>query len=237
MWFSPLESEILTPIDVAQGFALWEDEDFVYLTRHAKIVGVFSTAGATKQSIQERIARQSLFTDICIDSSAGGVVSAIRNSLADQRRGGMEEQTMLITLLLTGEDLATGFSVTETETSVILFRHARAIAEFSKPRARRTEAKEIKVLTAVPFRAREAEILQHLARGEQSREIASALGVERKTVDSCVNRVMLKLGAKNRVHAVAIALSQGLICGPENPLGEGAESVTMTQEQSRNDQL
>jgi len=63
MWPSPLESEILTPIDVADGFGLWEDEDFVYLTRHGEIVATFSAGAATKQSIQEEIARQSLAGD------------------------------------------------------------------------------------------------------------------------------------------------------------------------------
>ena len=66
MWLSPLDSEILTPTDVAEGFALSEDEDFVYLTRHAKIVATFSTAGATKRLIQEEIVRQYL---------AGGVLT------------------------------------------------------------------------------------------------------------------------------------------------------------------
>jgi len=63
MWLLPLDSGILTPTDVAEGFELWEDEDFVYLTRHGEIVATFSAGGATKQSIQEEIARQSLSGD------------------------------------------------------------------------------------------------------------------------------------------------------------------------------
>ena len=64
--FWPLDSGILTPMDVAEGFGLWEDEDFVYLTWHGETVATFSTAGATKRLIQEEIARQSV---------AGGVLS------------------------------------------------------------------------------------------------------------------------------------------------------------------
>ncbi len=64
MWLLPLGSRILTPMDFAQGFGLWEDEDFVYLTRHAEVVATFSAGAATKQSIQEEIARQSLAGDV-----------------------------------------------------------------------------------------------------------------------------------------------------------------------------
>ena len=45
-------------MDVAEGFDLWEDEDSVYLTRHGETVATFSTAGATKQSVQEETLRQ-----------------------------------------------------------------------------------------------------------------------------------------------------------------------------------
>jgi len=65
MWLLRLDSGILTPTDVAEGFRLWEEEDFIYLTRHGETVATFSTAGATKQSIQEEITRQSV---------AGGVL-------------------------------------------------------------------------------------------------------------------------------------------------------------------
>lgn len=64
--FLPLDSGILTPMDVAEGFRLWEDEDFIYLTRHGETVATFSTAGATKRLIQEEIVRQYL---------AGGVLT------------------------------------------------------------------------------------------------------------------------------------------------------------------
>lgn len=60
MWNVPLNCGVLTPIDVAEGFGLWEDEDCVYLTRHGETVATFSAAGATKESIQEEILRQSL---------------------------------------------------------------------------------------------------------------------------------------------------------------------------------
>lgn len=55
-----LESEILTAEDIAQGFGLWEEEGFVYLTRHGETVATFSASAATKEAIREEIARQYL---------------------------------------------------------------------------------------------------------------------------------------------------------------------------------
>jgi len=60
VWPVPLDCGILTPVDVAEGFGLWEDEDFLYLTRHGEVVATFSRSGASRESIQEEILRQSL---------------------------------------------------------------------------------------------------------------------------------------------------------------------------------
>lgn len=55
MWLLPLDSGILTPMDVAEGFRLWEDEDFIYLTWHDETVATWFAAGVTKESVQEEI--------------------------------------------------------------------------------------------------------------------------------------------------------------------------------------
>ena len=125
--------------------------------------------------------------------------------------GAMREQTRLITLRLTEEDVADGFSVKETESSFLLLRHGRVIAEFSGARAGRTEAEEIERRMGLLLSPWETEILQYIARGNETNEIASALGLKRRTVKSHINRIMRKLGAKNRAHAVALALRSGLI--------------------------
>jgi len=111
----------------------------------------------------------------------------------------MREQTRLINLSLTEEDVADGFSVKETGPTVFLLRHGRVIAEFSRPGAKGLLSR------------RETEILQYVARGDETREIASALGLKRQTVKNDINRVIQKLGAKNRAHAVALALRNGVI--------------------------
>lgn len=58
---------------------------------------------------------------------------------------------------------------------------------------------------------REYEILRHVAMGETNPEIASALGLARNTVKTYLQRTMEKLGAYNRVEAIARASQLGIL--------------------------
>jgi two-component system response regulator NreC len=58
---------------------------------------------------------------------------------------------------------------------------------------------------------REREVLQLLAEGETSKEIARALGLKPKTVENHRARILDKLGVVNSAAAVRAALSQGLV--------------------------
>jgi DNA-binding NarL/FixJ family response regulator len=58
---------------------------------------------------------------------------------------------------------------------------------------------------------REREILQLLAEGYHTEEIAGRIGLSAETVKSDTKRVIAKFGANTRTHAVAIALRQALI--------------------------
>jgi DNA-binding CsgD family transcriptional regulator len=61
---------------------------------------------------------------------------------------------------------------------------------------------------------RERAVLGELAQGRATEEIASSLVLSPHTVRSHVKAAMHKLGARTRAHAVAIALSAGVIEGP-----------------------
>lgn len=63
----------------------------------------------------------------------------------------------------------------------------------------------------MPLSAREIEILTHVALGETSKEIASALGIRERTVHWHLTRVYAKLGATSRAEAVAIAMETGIV--------------------------
>jgi DNA-binding CsgD family transcriptional regulator len=59
--------------------------------------------------------------------------------------------------------------------------------------------------------ARERDVLERLAEGRATEEIAELLHVSPHTVRSRVKTLLRKLDARNREHAVAIALSEGAI--------------------------
>ena len=58
---------------------------------------------------------------------------------------------------------------------------------------------------------REREILQLLAEGYHTEEVARRIGLSAETVKSDTKRAIMKLEADTRVHAVAIALRQAII--------------------------
>lgn len=57
--------------------------------------------------------------------------------------------------------------------------------------------------------AREREIMELLALGQQPKQVARQLGIKCQVVSNTLTRVYLKLGAKNRTHALMIYLSGG----------------------------
>jgi DNA-binding NarL/FixJ family response regulator len=59
--------------------------------------------------------------------------------------------------------------------------------------------------------AREIEVLRLLAGGNANKEIAAKLSIAEETVKSHVTRILVKLGANDRTHAVTIGLKRGII--------------------------
>ena len=66
-------------------------------------------------------------------------------------------------------------------------------------------------MAEAPLSEREREILQLLAEGFHTEEVARRIGLSAETVKSDTKRAILKLEADTRVHAVAIALRQAII--------------------------
>jgi PAS domain S-box-containing protein len=58
---------------------------------------------------------------------------------------------------------------------------------------------------------RETEVVQQVALGETSAEIAAELGISEDTAKTHVRNAMNKLGARSRAHLVAKALTSGLV--------------------------
>ena len=65
--------------------------------------------------------------------------------------------------------------------------------------------------TAPALTARETDVIQAMARGNSNRRIAEALLINEDTVKGHVKSILAKLGARDRTHAVVLALQRGLI--------------------------
>jgi DNA-binding CsgD family transcriptional regulator len=59
--------------------------------------------------------------------------------------------------------------------------------------------------------SREIEVLQWVARGKSAREIGEILQITKRTVDQHVQSTVRKMDAANRIHAVALAIREGII--------------------------
>jgi len=62
-----------------------------------------------------------------------------------------------------------------------------------------------------PLSKREREILQKVADGATTRQVANELGISPHTVKTHLERIFEKLGANDRAQAVAMAIRQGIV--------------------------
>lgn len=58
--------------------------------------------------------------------------------------------------------------------------------------------------------AREMDVLRLIARGNANKEIAAQFSITEETVKTHVTRILGKLGANDRTHAVTIGLQRGV---------------------------
>jgi len=65
--------------------------------------------------------------------------------------------------------------------------------------------------SATPLSKREREILQKVADGNTTKQVASELGISPHTVKTHLERIFEKLGANDRAQAVAIAIRTGIV--------------------------
>lgn len=61
---------------------------------------------------------------------------------------------------------------------------------------------------------RQIACLELAAEGKTSEQIAEIMGISVRTVDQYLGDASLRLNARNRTHAVALAINGGLIVGP-----------------------
>ncbi|MCP4380133.1 MAG: response regulator transcription factor [Hyphomicrobiales bacterium] len=83
----------------------------------------------------------------------------------------------------------------------------RLIEEFTASLPRPTEMER----RIQPLTAREQEVLMHLGRGLSNLEMSEQLFITENTVKTHIKRVLSKIEARDRVHAVVIAYESGLM--------------------------
>ncbi|HXG76134.1 MAG TPA: helix-turn-helix transcriptional regulator [Gaiellaceae bacterium] len=91
-------------------------------------------------------------------------------------------------------------------------QHAERLAELAHARERYAGRRLSLVEEhARPLSRRELEVLALVAEGYTSKEIGARLFVSEETVKSHISNILACLGARNRAHAVAIALREGVL--------------------------
>src|SRR5690348_10038540 len=91
------------------------------------------------------------------------------------------------------------------------FHHPGGILHLPVGRAERADNEGAPTLTLEHLTPREHEVLELLAQGMATIEIATALGISRVTARNHVTRVIEKLGVKTRLQAVLAASRLGLV--------------------------
>ncbi len=90
----------------------------------------------------------------------------------------------------------------------------RLLADFARSRA---VAKPDDVAATASLTPRERDTLALLARGRSNAEIASQLVITEHTVKTHVGNVLMKLGLRDRIHAVIFAYEHGIIRPADSP--------------------
>jgi DNA-binding NarL/FixJ family response regulator len=92
-----------------------------------------------------------------------------------------------------------------------LAMEGKAVIHPSLTRAFIEEVRLVDRRPEAPLSRREAEILQKVAYGATTKEVAHDLGISPHTVKTHLERIFEKLGANDRAQAVAIAIRRGLV--------------------------
>jgi len=87
----------------------------------------------------------------------------------------------------------------------------KAVIHPALTRAFIEEVQYVEQRPQTPLSKRESEILQKVAYGATTKEVARELEISPHTVKTHLERIFEKLGANDRAQAVAIALRQGLV--------------------------
>jgi len=84
--------------------------------------------------------------------------------------------------------------------------------------ARRERTSSVVTTGTGTLSEREHAVLRLVSHGDTNKEIARELGIADHTVESHIGNIMIKLGARSRVEAVALAVQRGVLVLDNEPL-------------------
>jgi DNA-binding NarL/FixJ family response regulator len=181
---------------------------------------VLGSTGTVDDGLEliERHAPDVALVDIRLADGDG--ISLTRDAL----RADPERRIMLYTgladedLLFDGLDSgARGYALKEAPPDELLeaLQCVAAGGTYVDPRLRREVLSRRATQRVRTLSKREGEVLDLLARGMTGEQVAEHLVLSSETIKTHVRNAMNKLEASTRVHAIAIALREGYIEGPE----------------------
>ncbi len=90
-------------------------------------------------------------------------------------------------------------------------------ADISSRVARRERTSSVVTTGTGTLSEREHAVLRLVSHGGTNKEIARELGISEPTVESHIGNIMIKLGARSRVEAVALAVQRGVLVLDNEP--------------------
>lgn len=158
-----------------------------------------------RDGVPHVVAVASRFDEVgVVQAVAAGVVGFLRRSEATSAR--MVE--LIRSADRAGGQLPAGLVQRAASVKLHPSTEAPAILDLGGPSM---ETRGVATLTDARLSVREAEILKMVADGHDTGDIADELSYSESTIKGVLAKIMTRLGAKNRCHAVAVALRHGLI--------------------------
>jgi DNA-binding NarL/FixJ family response regulator len=191
---------------VARHLALRKGIELLLGNEGLRVIGVAQTASEGVRMIKERNPDVAI-VDIGLVGRSG--LGLVREVLAADRAAGILLYTGTVDRALLQDALnsgARGFALKagRPEELIGAVRIVAAGGEYVDPRI--AELLELPEEARPMLTSREREILDLLAEGLRTDEVAARLAISPLTVDTHVRNVMRKLGARTRAHALALAL-------------------------------
>lgn len=198
--------------------ALREGLELLLATHGVDVVGTAGTAAEGRELI-ERLEPDVSLVDIRLGDDSGIDLTREVLDADSSRRVVLYTGSSDVELLISGLDSgARGYALKEGTPSELTGALATVAGggTYVDPRLRPALLSRKATQRMPSLSKREREIMDLLSQGLTGEDVAERLFLSSETVKTHIRNAMSKLEAHTRVHAVAIALREGYISGPEN---------------------